>query len=127
MSESKSESEHEYTFSSDDTQDKSIDASKNNIPESVSPRVILTSENDIPEGVQPRVILMSDNDIAEDIETQLIRILQNNIPDDSPLYISIERVPSTEVESNIVNTMSLGIIITILIGFLIFLLNKTFN
>jgi hypothetical protein len=127
-SESQSESEHEYyTFSSDDTQDRSIDISKNNIPEGVPPRVIFSPEIEIPEGVQPQVILISENDKPEDIEAKLIHILQNNIPDDSPLYLTVKTVPSTEVASNIVNAISFGIIIAIMIGFIVFLLTKTFN
>jgi hypothetical protein len=83
---------------------------------------------EIPEGVQPHIIFKSENDKPGDLEAQLIRILQNNnIQDDSPIYISVQTVPITEVASNIVNTTSFGIIIAIIIGLIVFLLTKTFN
>ena len=91
------------------------------------PRVIIRPGIDIPESVQPQLIIMSDNNKPGDLEAQLIHILQNNIQDDSPIYITVHKVPSTEVESNIVNIMSFGIIITIINGILIFLLSKIFN
>ena len=128
-SKSKSESEHEYIFSSDDTQDTSIDTLKNNIPESVSPPwVIMSPGIEISEGVQPHIIFRSENDKPGDMEAQLIRILQNNnIQDNSPIYISVQTVPSTEVASNIGNATSFGVIIAIMIGIIVFLLTKTFN
>jgi hypothetical protein len=125
-SESKSESEHEYTFSNDEIQDKAIDTLKNDIPESVPPRV------NIPEGVQYKVIRTRGS--IEDIENQIINILKdNNVQDGSSIYISVQKVHNdgvvnnNEVVNNIVIAMSFGVIILIIVGILVYAITKISN
>jgi|SRR5919108_2543662 hypothetical protein len=125
--ESELESEHEYTSSSDNIQDKAIDTLKNDIPESLPPRVIFSPEIEIPEGVQPLIMHMSDRDGPEDMNNKLISILQNNVLDDSPLYVSVQKVHDSETANNIVTAMSVPIMILIIVGVLVYVITKVSN
>jgi hypothetical protein len=80
-------SEHEYTFSSDNTHTELTGRRLLELPD--------TSPGGIPEGV--------------------------------PFYITLTEVPNTEVETNIVSVTSLGIVLSLVVGLLIFIITTIFN